>query len=132
MSESAPQSHTDDALRAVWERAERVREASEKLREIVGTAESPDGGIRITVGGNGIITELSLSPVVDGYSPEELREAILSTLQRARGEWQQRSEPILGLVKPSEEEQAQADAAKARLESFLALSVPRSPLGGNV
>ncbi|HEV2781702.1 MAG TPA: YbaB/EbfC family nucleoid-associated protein [Actinophytocola sp.] len=71
----------DEKLKAVAARAERADKA---LREVGGSATSPDGDITVRVSASGATTGLVLRPGVRDVEPEQLARMILETTRQAQ------------------------------------------------
>ncbi|SDD28898.1 YbaB/EbfC DNA-binding family protein [Actinokineospora iranica] len=61
-----------------------ARKADEALREVGGSATSPDGEITVRVGANGATTGLVLRPGVRDMEPEHLARVILAVTRQAQ------------------------------------------------
>ncbi len=71
----------DDTLKNAAARAEKADKA---LREVGGSATSPDGEITVRVGANGATTGLVLRPGVRDLEPEQLARVILEVTRQAQ------------------------------------------------
>jgi hypothetical protein len=90
----------DDKLKAAAARAE---QADKALREVGGSATSPDGDITVRVSASGATTGLVLRPGVRDLEPERLATVILEvTRQAQRDASAQVVEAMRGLVGDSE------------------------------
>lgn len=66
------------------EKAQRYQRMSQEAEKINITESSRDGAIRVTVGANGNITDLTLTNRIQHYSPSQLSQEILGCMQRAQ------------------------------------------------
>src|SRR5262249_28116100 len=73
----------DEKLKQVAADAQRTDEA---LRQVGGSATSPDGDVTVRVNASGATTDLVLRPGVRGVEPEQLARLILRTTQQAQAE----------------------------------------------
>jgi DNA-binding protein YbaB len=90
----------DDKLKAAAARAE---QADKALREVGGSATSPDGDVTVRVSASGATTGLVLRPGVRDLDPERLATVILEvTRQAQRDASAQVVEAMHGLVGDSE------------------------------
>lgn len=90
----------DEKLKAAAAKAE---QADKALREVGGSATSPDGDITVRVSASGATTGLVLRPGVRDVEPEQLARAILEiTRQAQRDASAQVVEAMRGLVGDSE------------------------------
>jgi hypothetical protein len=90
----------DEKLKAVAERAEQTDKA---LREVGGSATSPDGEVVVRVSASGATTDLILRPSVREMDPDRLSRLILDTTRQAQREaGAQVVEAMRGLVGESE------------------------------
>jgi DNA-binding protein YbaB len=88
-----------------------IRQASEQLKENLGnslvTMSSPDEAVTVTIGPNGSLKNLSLSPRASEHSPQQLGSLIMTTVRRAQ---RQMAEKVVAAV--AEFGGAEGDAAK--------------------
>jgi DNA-binding protein YbaB len=88
-----------------------IRRASEQLKENLGnslvTMSSPDEAVTVTIGPNGSLKNLSLSPRATEHTPQQLGALIMTTVRRAQ---RQMAEKVVAAV--SEFGGAEGDAAK--------------------
>jgi DNA-binding protein YbaB len=73
----------DETLKQAAADAERTDEA---LKQVGGTATSPDGNITVRVNASGATTDLVLRPGVRGLEPDQLARSIMQTTQQAQGD----------------------------------------------
>ncbi|HET9140638.1 YbaB/EbfC family nucleoid-associated protein [Actinophytocola sp.] len=71
----------DDKLKAVAAQAE---QADKALREVGGSATSPDGEVLVRVSASGATTDLQLRPSVRDMDPDRLSRLILETTRQAQ------------------------------------------------
>jgi DNA-binding protein YbaB len=71
----------DEQLKEVAERAEQTDRA---LREVGGSATSPDGAVVVRVSASGATTDLVLRPGVRDMDPDRLARLIMDTTQEAQ------------------------------------------------
>jgi DNA-binding protein YbaB len=73
----------DETLKQAAANAERTDKA---LKQVGGTATSPDGDITVRVNASGATTELVLRPGVRDIEPEQLARLIMRTTQQAQAD----------------------------------------------
>lgn len=92
-------------------RIDGIRQASEQLKQNLGnslvTAHSPDEAVTVTIGPNGSLKNLSLSPRASEHTPQQLGALIMSTVRRAQ---RQMAEQVVAAV--TEFGGKESDAAK--------------------
>jgi DNA-binding protein YbaB len=71
----------DEKLQAAAARAE---QADKALREVAGSASSPDGSVTVRVSASGATTGLSLRPAARDLEPDELARVIMETTRKAQ------------------------------------------------
>jgi DNA-binding protein YbaB len=80
--------------------AARAEEAKDRIKNLTGTATSPDGAVTVTVGGAGALQSVSFGPRADELPKERLAEAIMAAARRAQAQASQRileiMEPLVG------------------------------------
>jgi DNA-binding protein YbaB len=81
----------DEAIRRMDEwaagfarKAERYAAAQEETERLRLTASSPDGTVRVTVGADGVVSDLVFSSKTRTMPPEELSRMVLETMRRAQ------------------------------------------------
>lgn len=76
-----------------------VRQASEQLKQNLGgalvTLSSPDEAVTVTIGPNGSLKNLQLSPRASEHSPQQLGALIMTTVRRAQ---RQMAEKVVAAV----------------------------------
>jgi DNA-binding protein YbaB len=75
----------DDWAESFARKADRYQSLQQKADQLRLTATSPDGTVRVTVGVNGVPTDLELTERAGSMPPAELSALILSTMRRAQG-----------------------------------------------
>lgn len=73
----------DETLKQAAANAQRTDQA---LREVGGSATSPDGEVTVRVNASGATTDLVLRPGVRGIEPEQLARVILRTTREAQAD----------------------------------------------
>ncbi|MFL6144759.1 MAG: YbaB/EbfC family nucleoid-associated protein [Labedaea sp.] len=80
--------------------AARAEEARDRIKNLTGTATSPDGAVTVTVGGAGALQSVSFGPRADELPKNRLAEAIMTAARRAQAQASQRileiMEPLVG------------------------------------
>ncbi|WP_328610492.1 YbaB/EbfC family nucleoid-associated protein [Amycolatopsis sp. NBC_00345] len=81
----------DEAIRRMDEwaagfarKAERYAAAQEETERLRLTASSPDGTVKVTVGADGVVSDLVFSSKTRTMPPEELSRMVLETMRRAQ------------------------------------------------
>lgn len=81
----------DEAMRRVndWaagfaRKAERYAAAKERTEQLKLSAASPDGTVRVTVGADGVVSDLAFSAKTRTIPPDELARMVLATMRRAQ------------------------------------------------
>ena len=74
----------DDWAAGFAAKAERYQAAQEQTERLRLTATSSDGAVRVTVGADGTVTDLTFSNKVKSFPLEELSRQILTTMRRAQ------------------------------------------------
>lgn len=64
--------------------AARADEAGARMRRVAGTATSPRGEVKVTVGAGGALQDLTLTPASRTLESDELARLIVDTTRRAR------------------------------------------------
>jgi DNA-binding protein YbaB len=85
----------DEWVDSFARKAERYQQVQEQVEQIRLTATSPDGAVRVTVGSNGVPTDLELSERTGSIPPAELSSLILATMRRAQSGIADRVEQIM-------------------------------------
>lgn len=63
---------------------QKSEQATSQLGEVGGSAESPDGLIKVTVNASGALTALDIKPAARGMDPDEIASAILTAATQAQ------------------------------------------------
>jgi DNA-binding protein YbaB len=71
----------EDKIAAAKQKSE---QAQSQLGEVGGTAESPDGLIRVSVNASGALTALDIKQAARGMEPDEIASAILTAATQAQ------------------------------------------------
>ncbi|MEU4252589.1 YbaB/EbfC family nucleoid-associated protein [Amycolatopsis sp. NPDC026612] len=74
----------DDWAAGFAAKAERYQAAQEKTERLRLTATSSDGAVKVTVGADGTVTDLTFSNKVKSFPLDELSRQILTTMRRAQ------------------------------------------------
>jgi DNA-binding protein YbaB len=77
--------------------AARAEEAKEKIKNLSGTASSPDGAVTVTVNGGGALQDISFGREVDDLPRAQLAATIMTTARKAQA---QASRQILAIMGP--------------------------------
>jgi DNA-binding protein YbaB len=77
--------------------AARAEEAKEKIKNLNGTASSPDGAVTVTVNGGGALQNISFGREADDLPRAQLAAAIMTTARKAQA---QASQQILAIMGP--------------------------------
>ncbi|WP_020660140.1 YbaB/EbfC family nucleoid-associated protein [Amycolatopsis benzoatilytica] len=93
----------DDAIRRMDEwaagfarKAERYAAAQEETQQLRLTASSPDGTVKVTVGADGVVSDLVFSSRTRTVPPEELARMVLDTMRRAQSGISERVAEVMG------------------------------------
>ncbi|WP_033293511.1 YbaB/EbfC family nucleoid-associated protein [Amycolatopsis jejuensis] len=93
----------DEAIRRMDEwaagfarKAERYAAAQQETEQLRLTAASPDGTVRVTVGADGIVSDLVFGSRTRTIPPEELARMVLSTMRRAQSGITDRVAEVMG------------------------------------
>jgi DNA-binding protein YbaB len=85
--------------------AERAEEAKAKLKELTGSAASPDGAVTVTTNAGGALQSLVFGAKADELPKEKLASLVLATARRAQG---QAAQQITGIMAPLVGENSEA------------------------
>ena len=75
----------------------RAEQAKEQIKNLAGTATSPDGAVTVTVNGSGSLRDISFGERADELPRTQLASAIMATARRAQA---QASQQILAIMAP--------------------------------
>ena len=81
----------------VAEIAARAEEAKERIKNLTGTATSPDGAVTVTVSGAGALKDVSFGGAADRVPRAQLAGAIMAAARQAQA---QASQQILAIMEP--------------------------------
>jgi YbaB/EbfC DNA-binding family protein len=109
---SAAEAWLADWQSNVLDRVTATREFTARVEGLTGSAESPDGRIRVTVDATGVPTAIDLDRSVEGWPADRIGAGIMATLRQAQ----------LGLT--ARVEQAAADTVGAGSETAAAVLRP--------
>ncbi|MFF5986575.1 YbaB/EbfC family nucleoid-associated protein [Prauserella flavalba] len=74
----------DDWAAGFARKAERYKAAQERTEQLRLTASSPDGTVRVTVGADGVVSDLEFGSRTRTIPPEELARMVLATMRQAQ------------------------------------------------
>ncbi|MBK1789421.1 YbaB/EbfC family nucleoid-associated protein [Prauserella cavernicola] len=74
----------DDWAAGFAQKAERYKAAQERTEELRLTASSSDGTVRVTVGADGVVSDLAFGAKTRSIPPEELARMVLTTMRQAQ------------------------------------------------
>ncbi|GAA1026596.1 MULTISPECIES: YbaB/EbfC family nucleoid-associated protein [Amycolatopsis] len=93
----------DDAIRRMDEwaagfarKAERYAAAQQETEQLRLTATSPDGTVKVTVGADGVVSDLVFSSRTRTIPPEELSRMVLETMRKAQSGITDRVAEVMG------------------------------------
>ncbi len=96
------------------EKAQQYQRMSQEVNKISVTESSRDGAVRVTVGANGNITDLTLTKRIQQYSPSQLSQEILGCMQRAQAQLAERVQQTMRATVGDDEQLVQHTAATYR------------------
>lgn len=116
----------DEAIRRMndWaagfaRKAERYAAAQERTEQLTLSATSPDGTVRVTVGADGVVSDLAFSAKTRTIPPEELARMVLTTMRQAQAGITERVAEVMDDVLGDEDRQtrtAMLGALSARFD----------------
>lgn len=84
----------DDFERNATERAAKFEQMRQQVEQISITESAASGAVSVTVGNNGIPTDVRMTEAVRGMSPGEIAGAVMSAMRRAQGKYPERLQQI--------------------------------------
>jgi DNA-binding protein YbaB len=123
----------DEAIRKVndWaagfaRKAERYATVQERTEQLSLSATSPDGTVRVTVGADGVVSDLAFSNRIRTTAPEELARMVLATMRQAQAGITQRVAEVMDEVLGDEDRETRS----AMLGALSARFDPEDPDDG--
>jgi len=83
------------AMQDMTARLEQVKQSSEQLTKVVGSAHTPDRSVLATVNVGGVLTNLTLTPEALDLGPQRLVSTIMETVGRAQQDASARGKDIV-------------------------------------
>lgn len=84
----------DDFERNATERAAKFEQMRQQVEQISITESAASGAVSVTVGNNGIPTDVRMTEAVRGMAPAEIAGAVMSAMQRAQAKYPERLQQI--------------------------------------
>lgn len=85
----------DDWERNAEEKARRYQEMSSQVGQVSITGSAADGAVQVTVGANGIPTDVVMTPKVRQLEPERIAAAVLEAMRSAQSQYPARLAEIM-------------------------------------
>ncbi|HEU5472181.1 MAG TPA: YbaB/EbfC family nucleoid-associated protein [Actinophytocola sp.] len=114
----------DDWERDATEKAARFQRMAEQVEQVTITESVANGAVSVTVGSNGLPTNVAMSDGVRSMEPDEIAANVMAAMRKAQSRYPQRLAEILAETVGTEDPAARHILAKAE-ESFP--SVPDEP-----
>lgn len=80
----------DDFERNAAERAAKYQRMQEQVEQISITESAASGAVSVTVGSNGIPTDVRMTDAVSGMRPEEIAAAVVQAMRKAQAKYPER------------------------------------------
>ena len=85
----------DDWERNAEEKAQRYQEMSSQVSQVSITGSAADGAVRVTVGANGIPTDVVMGPKVRELAPERIAAAVMEAMRDAQSRYPEKLAEIM-------------------------------------
>jgi DNA-binding protein YbaB len=85
----------DDWERHAGQKAARFQQMAEQVEQVSITESVAGGAVRVTVGHNGIPTDVSMTEQVSRMRPEEIASSVMAAIRKAQSRYPQRLAEIL-------------------------------------
>jgi DNA-binding protein YbaB len=107
----------DDWERNATEKAARFKQMAEQVEQVSITESVADGAVTVTVGHNGLPTNIAMTDGVRSMEPEEIASSVMAAMRRAQSRYPERLAEILADTVGEDDPASRHILAKAE-ESF--------------
>jgi DNA-binding protein YbaB len=107
----------DDWERNATEKAARFQQMAEQVEQVSITESVADGAVRVTVGHNGLPTDIAMTDGVRSMEPDQIAANVMAAIRKAQSRYPERLAEILADTVGEDDPAAQHILAKAH-ESF--------------
>jgi DNA-binding protein YbaB len=122
--------HIEDLFAEYEQQRSSLTELQERMKAISGSASSPRKEVTVTVGQNGVMTDISFpTSAYKRMSPTELQATIMQTFAEAKEEVMDKAAAALAPILPEGMDAAAMVRGKAGVDMFLPPEGPRMTSG---